>query len=210
MNHVEMRARSARSSVVLPPPPRGSVYPLERALLERRSVREFRRASISLPEASQLLWSAQGLVSLNGRRTVPSAGALYPLEVSLVASNVRDLAAGVYRYKPAQHRIACVLAGDCGRALAQAALEQACVEAAPAVIAIAMVERRITLKYGDRGLRYAHMEAGHAGQNVLLQAVALKLAAVPVGSFDDVAVRIAAGFRADESPLYLIAIGRPR
>lgn len=210
MNGGEVQSRSANSSLVLPQPSRDGAHSLEQALFERCSVREFSRLPLSLAEVSQLLWAAQGRVSRDGRRTAPSAGALYPLELSLVAGNVRELAAGVYRYEPAEHRIACMATGDCRGALAEAALGQAWIEEAPAVLTIAAVERRVTRKYGQRGVRYVHIEAGHAGQNALLQAVALGLGAAPVGAFDDEAVRAIAGLRPDERPLYLIVIGRRR
>lgn len=203
-------AAALASPLVLHEPNRDSAHPLERALFERRSVRELSDVLLSLAEVSQLAWATQGLVSRSGHRTTPSAGALNPLELYLVAGNVRELAAGVYRYEPQEHRITRVAMGDCRSALAEAALGQAWLEDSAAILIIAADERRTTRKYGQRGVHYVHMEAGHSGQNALLQAVALGLAAAPVGALEDEAVRAVVGLPADEQPLYLIAVGRPR
>jgi len=209
MNSIEIGNPLLTSSTRLHKPLRESAYSFERALYERHSLREFGAAPLPLAAVSQLLWSAQG-VSRSGHRTTPSAGALYPLELYLVAGNVRDLAAGVYRYDPAEHRLSEAAAADRRNALAEAALGQTWIADAAIILAIAAVERRTTHKYGERGVRYVYIEAGHAGQNVLLQAVALGLGSAPVGAFDDDAVAAVLSLRASEQPLYLIAVGEPR
>jgi SagB-type dehydrogenase family enzyme len=93
--------------------------------------------------------------------------------------------------------------------LAHACLEQEFVGRAPAVLVLANMRRRSRGKYGARAERYATLEAGHAAQNVLLEAVSLGLAGVPVGAFYDVEVRRDAALRADEAPLYVLPVGRP-
>jgi SagB-type dehydrogenase family enzyme len=98
---------------------------------------------------------------------------------------------------------------DLRPALAAAALDQTAVAAAAAVIVVAAVYRRSAGKYGARAERYAVLEAGHAAQNILLEAVALGLAAVPVGAFDDAAVKRALALPQEHEPLYLLAVGRP-
>jgi SagB-type dehydrogenase family enzyme len=210
VTHAAAPAAQAPASVVLPAPRRDSSHSLERALATRRSVREFRAAPLALEQVSQLLWAAQGEVSTGGHRTAPSAGALYPLEVYLAAGKVSDLAAGVYRYRPAEHRLALVAAGDLRRDFAAAALHQGWIETAAAVVVIAAAERRTTGKYGERGVRYVQLEAGHAAQNVLLQAVAVGAGATVVGAFSDDAVHALAGLKKDERALYLIPVGVPR
>jgi SagB-type dehydrogenase family enzyme len=202
-------ASASTSAVTLPWPRRESGYSLERALVERRSMREFDGTPLSLGELAQLAWAAQGEVA-SGRRTTPSAGALYPLELYIVAGNVKDLAAGVYRYEPSRHRLAPVAEGDRRRRLADAALGQRWLAQAPLVFVIAAVERRTTAKYGQRGVRYVYMEAGHAAQNVLVQARAHELDAVPVGAFSDAEVHAAAALPGDARPLYLVPVGRAR
>ena len=179
-------------------------------LNERRSIREFAAAPLSLEAAGQLLWAAQGVTSSAGERTAPSAGALYPLEVYLVAGSVDGLAVGVYGYRAHGHSLRAYLAGDRRRELADAALGQGAVLEAPAVLVIAALCARTARKYGGRGDRYVHIEVGHAAQNVYLQAHALGLGTVIVGAFDDDAVRAALELAGQEVPLALLPVGTPR
>ncbi|MCL4799749.1 MAG: SagB/ThcOx family dehydrogenase [Burkholderiales bacterium] len=195
-------------TVALPAPRRDGAFAIERALAERRSVRNFGDAALTLAELSQLLWAAQGVADASGQRTAPSAGAIYPLETYVVAGNVRDLATGIYRYEPRRHRLVRHAREDRRASLAAAAHGQDWTAAAPAMLVIAAVETRTTRKYGDRGARYVHMEAGHAAQNALLQAAALGLGGTVVGAFDDAEVRRVLELRSGEQPLYLIPIGR--
>jgi len=197
-------------TVALPAARRDSGVALEKTLSERRSVREFGAAALRLAEIAQLLWAAQGVTARGGYRTAPSAGALYPLEVYAVAARVERLAPGVYRYDPAEHRLLVVSGEDRGAELARAAYGQDWLREAPAILVLTGVERRTTRKYGQRGERYVLLEAGHAAQNALIQAVALGLGATVVGAFDDERVRTVLGLEAAERPFYLIPVGRPR
>ncbi len=180
---------------------------LEQALLERRSVRDYANIPLTLEELSQLLWSCQGITDPNGFRTAPSAGALYPLEAYAVVGNVKDLPRGVYKYKPEGHQITKVLDGDSRRQLAGAALGQSMIEEGAVSFVITAVYERTTRKYGERGIRYVHMEVGHAGQNLCLQAVALGLGAVTVGAFYDDEVAKVLKLPENEEPLYIITVG---
>ncbi len=85
---------------------------LETALRKRRSRREYAPGPLSLAELSQLLWAAQGETTPEGFRTAPSGGALYPLEVYVLAGNVTNLASGIYRYAPYSHTLRQVVDGD--------------------------------------------------------------------------------------------------
>lgn len=183
-----------------PPRTRGTVS-LEEALSGRRSKREFTEQSLTSQELSQLLWAAQGRTRDWGGRTAPSAGALYPLEVFAVTSD------GLLHYRSANHQVEVLLRQDLRAALAQAALGQECVAQASVVLAIGGVRRRTAIKYGSRAERYVLMEAGHAVQNVLLQATVLGLGAVPVGAFDDAAVHRVLRLSPGTEPLYLVALG---
>lgn len=202
---------TARSTdrISLPAPRQDSGFSLERALHERRSVREFGKAALTQEEVSQLLWAAQGITSRDGLRTAPSAGALYPLELYLVVGNVQNLDPGIYKYVPPGHKLKKIMAGDQRRELAAAALSQDCVANTAAVLVFTAVERRTTRKYGSRGVRYMHIEVGHAAQNVFLQATALGLGAVVVGAFDDDRLRETLKLPEGEAPLYLMPLGRP-
>lgn len=192
----------------LPQPRLKNAISLEEALLQRRSVREYANSPLTLEEVSQLLWAAQGITSEWGGRTAPSAGALYPLEVYLAVGNVRNLSPGVYKYKPERHELVQVKPDDVRGELAEAALSQAWIKEGAIDIVIAAVYQRTTIKYGDRGVRYVHMEAGHAAQNIYLQAAALNLGMVTVGAFHDDQVKNVMGMLEDEMPLYVIPVGR--
>jgi SagB-type dehydrogenase family enzyme len=182
---------------------------VEQTLRERRSVRSYRDEPLTLAEAGQLLWAAQGITEASrGLRTAPSAGALYPMETFLVVRNGAGLSPGVYRYLPRSHELESVQAGDQSGALAGAALGQASIREAPAVIVLAGVYARTRGRYGDRTERYVHMEAGHVGQSIALQAVALGLGTVMIGAFQDQDVARVLGMAPDEAPLYIIPVGR--
>ncbi len=191
-------------SLALPAPRRQGPLSLEEALAQRRSVRSFADRRLTPGELGQLLWAAQGITGPAGQRTAPSAGATYPLEVYAVTPDA------VYRYEAQGGRLLPQVAGDVRPALAAAAVGQSAVAAAPAVIVLTGVYGRTAQRYGEeRGRRYVHLEAGHAAQNVLLQAVALGLGAVPIGAFDDGQVRRLLDLPADQQPLYLIPAGQP-
>lgn len=194
--------------IVLPTPRYDGETSLEQALLERRSIRNYAKAPLALAEVSQLLWAAQGITSPNGGRTAPSAGALYPLEVYLLAGEVDNLPAGLYHYRPDAHTLALVIEGDKRQALYEAALSQNAVKDAAAVIALTAIYERTTVKYGERGDRYVHMEVGSVAQNIYLQAVALDLGTVFIGAFHDDKVREILIIGVDERPLGLMPIGR--
>ena len=198
---------SATPDVSLPAPPAAGAMSLEEALAQRHSVREFVPGALTLDEVSRLVWAAQGVTD-QGHRTAPSAGATYPLEIYLVAGDVKDLSAGVYRYLPGQHRLQAVSNGDIRVSLAGTAVEQRWVSQAAMVVVIAAVFERTTARYGRRGERYVHMEAGHAAENLLLEATALGLGATPVGAFHDAEVARMLRLPAGEAPLYLIPVGR--
>ena len=194
--------------VELPEPRYDSGVSIEETLLKRRSVRDYTGEPLTLQEVSQLLWAAQGTTDPTGFRTAPSAGATYPLEIYVVVGDVENLTEGVYRYKSAEHKLMKVLDGDWRAELAAAALGQSSVKEGAMDIIVTAVYERTTQRYGDRGIRYVHMEAGHAAQNVYLQAVALGLGTVVIGAFHDDQVREILKLPQNEQPLYIIPVGR--
>lgn len=183
---------------------------VELALKERRSIREFSRKSLALEDVSQLLWAAQGITGRRGLRAAPSAGALYPLELYVVAGDVDGLSPGIYRYRPKTHDLLLIANGDPRKLLAAAALDQAVLRRAPAILVITGIYQRTMDKYGQRGRRYVHMEVGHAGQNVYLQATSRGLGTVMVGAFHDQKVSNALRLPEDHEPLGLMPIGYKR
>jgi SagB-type dehydrogenase family enzyme len=194
--------------IELPEPRYDSNVSIEQSLLRRRSIRSYSDESLTLQELSQLLWAAQGVTDPKGFRTAPSAGALYPLELYVVAGDVQDLSPGVYRYEPEEHQLLRTMEGDKSAELAEAAVWQDFIGEGAIVIVFTAVYERTTVKYGDRGIRYVHMEAGHAAQNLCLQATAMDLGVVTVGAFYDEEVAKLLGLPGDEQPLYVIPVGR--
>lgn len=195
----------AAERIALPPPDREGGTTLAAALVRRRSVRAFAARPLAPAELGQLLWAAQGVSDArDGARTAPSAGALYPLVLYAATAD------GVFRYTVEEHALERVSARDARGDLAAAALGQAEVAGAPCVLVFTAVVTRTTRKYGERGERYVHLEAGHAAQNALLAAAALGLAAYPVGAFEDMRVVQVLRLGRSEAPLYLVPVGAPR
>jgi SagB-type dehydrogenase family enzyme len=193
---------------------------LEEAIAKRRAIRKYRSESLTISQLSQILWSAQGITGVGRLRAAPSAGATYPLEVftfigkqGVVASGAKqpedELQAGIYHYDVDRHSLVLHQPGDLRRELAGAALDQGFIANAPVDIIICAFYSRTSYTYGRRGERYVHMEVGHVGENIHLQAVALGLAAVEVGAFDDEEVRKVLGVDEQIKPLYIMPIGKP-
>jgi SagB-type dehydrogenase family enzyme len=199
-------------NIRLPSPRHRGEVSLEEAIFRRRSIRRFKDEPLTLKEVSQLLWSAGGktIDGITGAtRAYPSAGGIYPLEIYLVAGDVKGLTKGIYRYRWQDHTIILVKEGDFRNQLMWAALGQRMVADAPASLVFTAVYSRTTRRYGKRGeVRYVPMDVGGAGQNVHLQAEALGLGTVIIGAFRDKAVKEILGVKKEE-PLYIMPIGRP-
>ncbi len=194
--------------IILPEPRYDSDVSVEEAILQRRSIRDYTNESLTLKEVAQLLWAAQGITDPRGYRAAPSAGATYPLEVYTVIGNVEGVAPGIYQYEPETHQLLKVVDGDKRQALAVAAVDQEWVAQGAINIVITAIYERTTDRYGQRGVRYVDMEAGHAAQNVYLQAVALNLGTVVIGAFHDDQVAKILKLPDNEIPLYIMPVGR--
>ncbi len=204
----EMQQIEIGERMKLPEPRYESETSMEAALLQRRSIRAYSGENLTIEEVSQLLWAAQGITAPWGGRTAPSAGALYPLELYVVIGTVDGIDDGVYRYRPEKHELEKVKDGDVRAELADAALGQECIRDAAINIVFTAVYERTTGKYRERGIRYVYMEAGHAAQNVYLQADALDLGTVTIGAFSDSDVTDVMGVQEHENPLYIMPVGR--
>lgn len=192
--------------ITLPEPRYDGDISVEKALLERRSIRDYSNENLTIEEVSQLLWAAQGVTVEWGGRTAPSAGALYPLELYLVVGDVEGLDKGIYIYIPEQHELVKVGNDDIRVELAEAALGQEPVKDGTVDIVFTAVYTRTTSKYGERGIRYVHAEAGCAIQNVYLEATSLGLGTLVIGAFYDEEVKEIMNI--DEDPLYIMPVGR--
>lgn len=209
--------------ISLPTPVLKGDISLESTLEGRRSERSFSEKPLSLSDIGQILWAAQGITEkvkqppaqwkgdewMGGKRTAPSAGALYPMEIYLIATRVEGLEKGVYWYHPGNHELRLVLEGEIGKKLASAALGQGCIRQASANIVMTGVYERTANKYGDRAQRYVHIEAGAIAQNIYLQAESLKIGTVFVGAFQDEEVKKLLDLPQKESPLGIMPIGHP-
>ena len=198
--------------IYLPSPSqRGGMSP-EESIAKRRSIRDFVPQPISQWQLAQVLWAAQGITDSSwGSRTVPSAGATYPLEIFVVCgkNSINDLDDGIYHYHADNNSLTLHQKGDVRLELARAALDEESIYEAPVDIVICAIYERTLSRYGARGERYVHMEVGHAGQNVYLQATALGLGTVAIGAFYDEQVREVLRLDKQYKPLYVMPLGRP-
>ncbi|AXI25581.1 nitroreductase [Methanofervidicoccus sp. A16] len=184
---------------------------VEEAIFKRRSIREYSEEPLRLEDLSQILWAAQGVTNPNRMfRSAPSAGATYPLEIYVVVKEVEGLEPGVYRYIPIDHSLKLIREGDHSYHLYRACINQKWVLDAKANLIITAVYERTTSIYGERGIRYVHMEAGHVGQNIYLQSTALGVGTVAVGAFYDEYVEEVVGCGPEERALYVFPLGYER
>lgn len=195
--------------IKLPEPKYDSGTSIEKALLNRRSIREYKNEPLKISEVSQLLWAAQGITDpKTGFRTAPSAGALYPIEIRVIIGNVEEVASGIYKYAPQEHELLIVKEGDIRDKIAIAANKQTWIEKGAIIIVFSAVYERTTQKYGDGGVKFAHIEVGHAAQNAYLQAVSLNLGMTVVGGFNTEEIKKILSMPDNEDPLYIAPIGR--
>lgn len=206
-------AQEEKKMIALPKPKVRGTVSLEETIKKRRSRRNFLDKPLTLEQVSQLLWAAQGITDeRTGFRASPSGGACYPLDIYLVIgkNSVEGLEAGVYRYLVSNHSLEIHLRGDKRRALALASLGQMFIARAPISIVTTVEYSRITSRYGQRGVRYAHIEIGHVGENIYLQTEALGLGTVAIGAFSDGMVAKVLSLPKGHEPLYIMPVGYPQ
>ena len=204
---------SKSTPICLPPPSLKGSTTLEEAIARRRSVRDLAPQPISQSQLSQILWCAQGITDARENlRAVPSAGATYPLDIFVVCgkNSVEGINKGIYHYDVASHSLTIHYNEDVRLELARAAVrDQEYIYQAPIDIVICAIYERTVESYGERAERYVHMEVGHTGQNIYLQATALGLATVAIGAFNDEQVREVLRLDKQCKPLYIMPVGRP-
>lgn len=192
------------SQIQLPQPITKGKISLEEAISKRRSQRTFTQKNLNLEQISQLLWAAQGITARREGfdfRAAPSAGALYPMEIYLLSKD------GFFHYLPQEHKLEVLGEKDLRKVLTSCALGQDAIIQAPIDIVICADYSRVSSKYGQRGIRYVHIEAGHIAQNIHLQAVALGLSSVPIGAFNDEEIKKIFLLPGNLEPLYIIPVG---
>lgn len=185
----------------------GGIY-LEKALQERRSIRSMKSDSVTLENVSQLLWSAQGLTDDLGHRTAGSAFESYPLEVYVLAGNVTDLNAGVYRYLPGNHSLGLLSGSDPRQEFVKASVIPAnrWIKDAPVIFLITAVFDRAAKKGADSSTVY--VEVGLASENLLLEVVSQGLGCTYVAGFDPAKAAQFLNLSTGELPIALLPVGK--
>jgi len=187
---------------------------VENAIKNRRSERYFTDKPMSLKQLAQILLSADGITySSDGWdfRAAPSGGALYPIEIYVIAHNVDTLANGLYHFQVSDNSLELIKEGDFDRQIYKAANEQDAVGSSPVTLILTARFDRSIVKYGDRGYRYIYIEAGAICENIYLEATSLGLGTVAVGAFNDDSLnRLLEIDGADEAALLVMPLGIPR
>lgn len=182
---------------------------VELVIEKRRSIRSYKDEPILLNELSRLLWGAQGITDeRRGFRAAPSAGALYPLEIYIVAGNIQGLAAGVYKYIIEKNALEKISDGDKRKELGEAAYSQMWAATAPASIVICGVYERTRRKYRENADPYVHMEVGAVAENIYLQGRSLNIGTCFMAGFVEKRVHDIISSKADEIPLAILPVGR--
>ena len=207
---VDGTTRKMEGQMNLPKPRLKGEVSVEEAIKHRRTIRAYQSKPLIPEQLSQIFWAAQGITEDRGyKRSAPSGGALYPLDIYAVVGDngVKGLTAGIYHYDPYKHAALLITEGDFREDVARAALSQMWMARAPLNLVVTSEYGRITSKYGARGKRYAMIEAGHVGQNIFLQAEALGLRAGIVGAFHDNDVIRVMKINRSHSPLIILPVG---
>ncbi len=200
-------SKSNKEVIALPEVERRGAGSFSDLMYKRRSVRSFVQGQMTLDQVSKLLFAAQGITRQDRFRTVPSAGALYPLEVYIVTGPVQNLESGIYKYQSQDHQLMQISTGDKRRELARESFGQMWVSEAQTILVICAVYERVTSKYGQRGVQYVHIEAGCAAQNVSLEGYNLGLGSTVVGAFSDSGISEVIKADKKEKPLIVMPVG---
>jgi SagB-type dehydrogenase family enzyme len=200
------------AEIALPSPSYKGTGSVEEALKARRTHRSFQSRPLTLKQFSQILWGAYGVTAQkygSFLKTAPSAGALYPLDIYGVVGEggVETLAPGIYHFRPENHAVELIKQGDLRAEVARQALQQMWMAKAPLMLVITGEYSRSSIKYGPRGVTYTHIEAGHVGQNIFLQAEAIGLKAGIVGAFNNQQIIRAMGLSTSHDPLLIMPVG---
>jgi SagB-type dehydrogenase family enzyme len=202
------------SDKVALPKPIGGDMKLDHIIKKRKSIRQFSSEPLSLDHLSYLLWSTSGIHRIEMDyefRTVPSAGALYPIESYVMPNNVSDIQKGIYHYSIKDHYLETIKLGEFATEMAEAALGQVMVRDAQAVFIWTAVLERSKWKYKQRAYRYIYLDCGRMGQNLALAAVSLGLGSCQIGAlFDEEVNGLLDLDEQSETVVYMSVVGHPR
>lgn len=179
------------------------------ALLDyRESNRNFWDLPLSLAELSKIIGSCRIVDTKRKpeRRTYPSGGARFPVELYVVSYNINELKQGAYHYNMKDNNLELLLEKNLKsqrRKLISPFLENPA-----ATIIFTSVIARSEVKYGLRAYPYSLIEAGHMGQNILLAASEIGIGSCSVSGFIDDTVKKILDLTDDEIPIYSISIGK--
>ena len=201
------------AELLILPPPEGGKEAFSDVVRSRKSIRKFSSKQVTCKELSFLLYACSGIRRKESRfmfRTVPSAGALYPVETYIVINTVDTVPQGMYHYNIRKHGLECMSAGDLRADITEAALGQDMCGSAACVLIWTAVFERCKWKYGQRAYRYVYLDAGHIGAHLSLAAAACNLGSCQIGALYDEEVNKLVGVDGiEESVVYMTAVGHP-
>ncbi|MBW6519481.1 MAG: SagB/ThcOx family dehydrogenase [Desulfoarculaceae bacterium] len=181
-------------------------------LQNRRSLRKYSVEPLSLEDLAFMLWASQGITGQAGSylfRATPSAGALYPVETYISVHSILGLDAGLFHFDVEHFSLDRLTSQDQAEAVASACLDQKFMARAAVIFLWTGIFRRAMSKYGDRGMRYILLDAGHICQNVMIAAEAIGCGGCPVGAFYDSELnQLLEIDDQEESILYAASVGK--
>ena len=199
--------------IKLPKPTNLSSKTFFELIKSRQSIRKYKKKEINLEQLSYLLWCSYGVQRTEFDfefRTIPSAGALYPLEIYFFANNIHELEKGFYHYNIKNHFLEVIRKGDFLREIIFGCLHQNFIANSSLIIFITAIFERMFWKYKERGLRYIFIEAGHLMQNFLLAAHSIELGTCQIGAFfDDELNELLNLDGNNDSVIYVSSLGYP-
>lgn len=187
---------------------------LTRAIGQRISVRKYADTPLSLAELAYLLWCTQGVKSIQPHlvtfRTVPSAGARHAFETYLLVNNVEGLAPGLYKFLAVDFQLAKLeTVEQISDTITEACMRQKFVKKSAVTFIWTAAAYRMTYRYGQRGYRYLHLDAGHVCQNLYLAAEAIDSGVCAIAAFDDDSLNSALAIDGDNQfAIYVAAVGK--
>lgn len=188
---------------------------LTNVIQRRRTIRKYSSESLAAAELSYLLWCTQGVqqtISDRTVRTVPSAGARHALETYLLINNVSDIQPGLYRFVASRHKLLPLeldIDGDLANQVIKACNNQVFIKTSAVTFIWTAVAERMIWRYGNRGYRYLHLDAGHVCQNLYLAAEGIDCGVCAIAAYDDDQLNGLLGLDGEaQFAIYLASVGK--